>query len=152
MSNLWDIAVFDRREQIVLAVDTRNLRHKGAEWAEGLHRHLAEYDNLPTSPYFLLAMPDRFYLWSNGIGRDDNHAPDYVINSAPLLRPFFEGITIDENEIDRHSFEMIVFSWLAQYVHASETELINVKDLDWLRESGLAAAIARGRITYGVLV
>ena len=63
MKRLADIAVFSRDYRITLVVEVKGQKHATDEWAAKLRRNLLAHDMIPPSQYFLLALPDHFYLW-----------------------------------------------------------------------------------------
>lgn len=149
MANHWDIVVYNREDRLQLAVEVSN-RHKTSaeyvtEWKENIFSHSDDSE----LPYFMMAFPDRFYLWRNfGERSSILGAPDYVVDARPLLQPYFERTGIEPESVGSSSLELIISSWLSRVIHyEGDVEALP----DWLVESGLFDAVADGRFSFEVV-
>jgi hypothetical protein len=117
-----------------------------------MRRNLLAHGILPNAPYFLLALPDHFYLWKDARPPLDGEKPDYEIDSAAILEPYFEKIGFDMQQLNEQlngaSFELLLTSWLWELVRG--TDLVDTylasEANNWLVESGLLEAIRQGNI------
>ncbi|MUG94395.1 hypothetical protein F7734_19255 [Scytonema sp. UIC 10036] len=140
----WDLSVDDRNGQRTLVVEVKKKRNASPEWAARLRHNILAHGTFPKAPYFLMAFPDRLYLWTDANGSTEESTPDYVIDARPIFQPYFEQAGVSEDKISAQSFELIVASWLLRIIHAEEP----LEDMDasqqWLIESGLYDAITGG--------
>jgi hypothetical protein len=81
-------------------------------WAAQLRRNLMPHWGAARPKYFLLAMPDKFYLWRDGATAETEAPADFEIDARDLLRPYFEGAKVSPTSINPYVFELIVAGWL----------------------------------------
>lgn len=144
------MAVYDRTNTLLLVVEVKARLGASPEWGAQLRRNIAAHGLFPEAPYFLLALPDRFYLWSNTATSSDSDAPSFSVNPSPLLRPYFERADISPDQISSQSLELIIASWLNDMIsRASQKSEDEVPS--WLKESGLYEAMSDARLEQEVL-
>lgn len=145
----YDILVNDRNGNPVLVVEVKKRFGASVHWAAQLRRNIIAHGLLPNTGFFLLAMPDRFYLWREGPSNNVNN-PDYSIDPRPFLAPYIEQAGIPLEEISPQSFELIVTSWLIEVMNATNADIqINVGQ-HWLVDQGLYEAIAGGYLAQEI--
>ena len=106
------------------------------------------HGTFPKAPYFLVAFPDWFYLWTDADTRLDQNEPTYTIDARPILQPYFEQAGVTAEQISSQSLELIVASWLGKIIYSEKShEEIN-RSQQWLVESGLSAAVAGGSFNH----
>jgi hypothetical protein len=147
MTNRWDVAVYDRDDQLVLVVEAKTKRGAGKDWAANLRRNILAHGVYPNAPFFLIAFPDRFYLWTQSNTKLGYSLPDYTIDAEPLLKRYFTQSGIDPQKVSGRSFELIVSSWISEIVNSDR-----LPTEKWLIDSGLYATIAGGRLEHEVTV
>ncbi len=150
MSTRWDLATYDRDNQLVLVAEVKSKLDAPPEWAARLRRNILAHGTFPNAPYFLMVFPDRFYLWKN---TDSNHEliePTYVIDARPVLQPYFDQAGITADQVSGQSLELIVASWLNEIIHKAPNELDTSQQ--WLIDSGLYNAVVGGSLDHEVLV
>jgi hypothetical protein len=146
MRQYADILAFDKTGQLALVVEVKNKRGTSSDWAAEMRRNLFAHGLLPNAPYFLLALPDTFYLWKNTDNSSDVVAPTQKVNPQPFLQPYFGSSDMTSNDLTGRSFNLVVTSWLNQVIRAQNTqELIN-ENQDWLISSGLYNQLAGGHL------
>ncbi|MBW4560144.1 MAG: hypothetical protein KME32_03125 [Mojavia pulchra JT2-VF2] len=144
----WDLAIYDRDNQLILVVEVKNKINALADWAAQLRRNILAHGIFPKAPYFLMVFPDRFYLWSNVAAQLDQSEPTYTIDACSILQPYFEQAGVSANQINPQSLELIVASWLSEVIHSEKLpEQIDSSE-QWLIESGLYPAIAGGHFDH----
>ena len=150
MINQWDITIYDRSEQPALVAETKTRLGVSPEWARQFRANLAEDHDFPVARYFMLAFPDKFYLWDDSdVAAVVDRAPDYEIDARPLLRSYFENTSIDPAKIHGSTFILIFSSWLSAFVHSySEDEIADMPN--WMLDSELYGAIAGGHFRQEV--
>lgn len=146
MSNQPDISVFSPDNKLKLVVEVKGNRGANAEWASQFRRNLMAHEAIPRSPFFLLALPDRLYLWENGSEVIDLRKPDFEVDSSPILGPYLESSPESLNNNTSNSLELILASWLTLLTisHISNDEVASHER--WLLESGLYEAIKNGSV------
>ncbi|GAB1545312.1 hypothetical protein NUACC21_79880 [Scytonema sp. NUACC21] len=141
----WDLAVYNKDGQLVLAVQVKGKLNASQEWASQLRSNILAHGIYPKAPYFLMVFPDKFYLWANEDAQLDMSEPTYAIDARPIIQPYLDkaGIT-QEQKISSQSLELIVVAWLSKIIY-NELPLDETDELErWLVDSGLYAAIAGG--------
>lgn len=151
MTNRWDIVIYDRNNQPALAVETKTRLGVSPAWARQFRANLAEDHNFPVARYFILAFPDKFYLWDDSdVATVVDRTPDYEIDARPLLRSYFEGAEIDPAKIHHSTFVLIFSSWLSAFVHSyTEDEIADMPA--WMIDSQLYESIANGHFRQEVI-
>lgn len=151
MADRWDIAVYNQEDRLTLAVEVKNKLNTSAAWAAQLRRNILAHGTFPNAPYFLLAFPDRFYLWADTSRQPVMREPDYTIDARPLLRSYFQQMGVTPEEVSSQSLEFIVSSWLGKIVHAEPGDQAPDEVPQWLLESGLHQALAQGSFSHEVV-
>lgn len=88
----------------MLVVEVKNRTNATAEWAAQLRFNLAEMGALPSAPYFLLALPDRFFLWTQP-SSNEAVPPDYEFDAETVLRPYAAKLSFPLNDLSKAGFE-----------------------------------------------
>jgi hypothetical protein len=123
MSTRLDLAAYNRDDQLTLVVEVKKKQHASLDWVAQLRRNLLAHDTFPNAPFFLLALPDRFYLWKNNGKKLEAGEPNYAIDAEPVLKPYLERAGIRVEQISSQSLELILTSWLNELVHKKPDEL-----------------------------
>ena len=150
-SSSWDLLVNNCDGQPTLIVEVKSKTNTSSEWAAKLRHNILAHGILPSVPYFLIAFPDKFYLWINNTEIDlmEKKEPDYTIDASSILLPYFRKIGIQNNQITKQSLELIIASWLNELIYSQEA-LEDVKQSQcWLIDSGLYDALVGGKVSYG---
>ena len=147
-----DIAVYDPDGQLQLVVEIKNRPGASAEWATRLRHNLLVHSFIPRAPYFLLALPDFFYLWTDALSASNLAKPDYEIEATEILAPYLNQLPWTLNDLSKYGFEMIVTSWLERIVY-TDLQIDEVgPNLQWLFDSGLYEAILHGSVAIEATV
>jgi hypothetical protein len=109
-----------------------------------MRRNLVAHLALPSAPYFLLALPDHFYLWRNVSSSLAVIPPDYDIDPEPLLAPYVANGGRTLGTISDDGLMLAVSSWLTDLVNSNLDETKVDPKQTWLSESGLYRAIKGG--------
>ncbi len=153
MASRADIAVHDADGQLQLVVEVKNRSGTSAEWAIQMRRNLLIHGLVSHSPYFLLALPDTFYLWKPHPQHDFETPPDYRIDAVDAFALTDYGTTQLLGDIDQFghdSLELLVASWL-EYLTWADIKQDNARPgPSWLFDSGLYQAIKNGTVTTEV--
>ncbi len=152
MTPRWDLAVYDRYDQLTLVIEIKNKLDTTPEWASRLRRNILAHGVYPNAQFFLLAFPDKFYLWADSNRKHNTDEPDYMIDARPLLQPYFEQTGVNATHISGQSLEFIVALWMGEVMHSEQLPNQLKAEHQWLVDSGLYAAILGGRFVQEVLV
>jgi hypothetical protein len=144
----WDLAIYDRDNQLIVVVEIKNKLSASPEWAARLRRNILAHGTFPKAPYFLMVFPDRFYLWTDAAAQLDQSEPNYIIDARPILQPYFEQAGVSANQITSQSLELIVASWLGEVIHSEKLPEEIDQSQQWLLESGLYPAVAGGHFEH----
>ncbi len=132
--------------KLVLTAEIKTRLNVTPGWGAKLQRNLLAHGILPSSPYFLLAFPDKIYLWTNSNKQFGEIEPTYIINANPIFQPYFQKAKVTAEKISGQSFELIVTSWLREIIYSEKLLDELVESQQWLIESGLYNAILGGKI------
>lgn len=152
MRQYADILTFDKFGQVALIAEIKYKRGTSANWAAKMRRNMFAHGFLPNAPYFLLALPDTFYLWKNtGINLDVTE-PTLSVDPRPFLEPYYESSGISPDDLSGRSFEFIVTSWLNKILRVKSPQDLFSKNQDWLVSSGLFDKLSGGRLEMEVAI
>lgn len=140
-----DITAYSSDGSLQLVVEINNKKGSNAEWAATMRRNLFVHSVVPYSPYFLLALPDYFYLWKN-VDTLDIKLPDYTVNAKPILEPYLNNSSQNLNTISEYGLELIINSWLNKLINTALTKETVKPYETWLLDSKLYNAIKHGYI------
>jgi hypothetical protein len=146
MPELLDFGAYNKNDELVLVVEAKSKPGSSPEWAAQLRRNILAHGVYANPKYFLLVVPDRFYLWNNGGTDRIGKKPTYIVDAGPSLKPYFEQAGVKPEQLDGRTFETIVFSWLSKVIHANGTPGNGASAEKWLIDSGLYTELAGGRL------
>ena len=146
-----DMAIYDKAGQLALVVEAKNKLDTTSDWAARMRRNLLAHGLMPNTRFFLLALPDRFYLWKDAGVIPEIGPPHYEIDPKPLLRPYYNDTDPLNGLLTGASFELVVSSWLNTLL---QTDILpaELQEQEWLVESGLFEAIKSGHLAAQVVV
>ena len=150
MSYLADIIVNATDGRIILIVEVKSRLDISPSWAAQLMRNYQVHGMLPQSSYFLLALPDRFYIWKDAGTNRESVEPTYEVDAIPFLGPYYEKARIAPDHISHQSLELIVSSWLHELVQFGLSENIPIEKRRILEETGLPDYLKGGHISMEV--
>lgn len=142
-----DVAVYSPDGNLQLVVEIKNRPGASAEWVIQMRRNLLVHAVIPLSPYFLLVLPDFFYLWTDAVSVHELAPPAYQIKTAEVLAPYLDPSTQALQDLSEYSLELLVTSWLEDLVGTEIRRERVGPHLQWLFDSGLYAAITHGSVT-----
>ncbi|MBD2081427.1 hypothetical protein [Leptolyngbya sp. FACHB-17] len=143
----WDIEVRNRSGQLVVAVEVKTKLNAAPDWAAKFRSNLLAHEEAPKAPYFLMAFPDRLFLWVESDGQFDRE-PDYIIDAVPIFQPYFERTGIQPEQIYSDSFTLMVGAWLSELTLSKNLAETSYQSQSWLIDSGLYSAISGGQLQY----
>jgi hypothetical protein len=148
---LGDILVYNKKRQLVVVVVTANQKGKPREWAAEYRRNLYVNGELPKTPFFIIALPDHFYLWKE-VEDDGIVNPTYEMDPRFSLRGFLKSSGLSPDKLSPSSFEFLVSGWFDMLQIVDEKMDICSQHSDWqfeqnqgwLFDSGLFEAVKKG--------
>lgn len=146
-----DIAVYGPDGTLQLIVEVKNRPGASSEWAARMLRNMVTHTEIPNAPYFMLALPDAFYLWKirGPLSQDlditeSGFKPDHKIDARRVLDPYLDGSLSQLTDISEQGLELVVASWLTDLLNSDLSREKVDSDLRWFFDSGLYDAIQRG--------
>lgn len=156
-----DVTVVDRKGKPVLAAEARSRFDVSDSWASGTFRNLYAHGSIPDVPYFLLALPDTFYLWRDpgkkaleafmegrrsALGEVDV-PPDYSEPAWEIIRPYLGRRDPHPQEVSSHAMRMVLDAFLVAVLNTQDLTRENApNNLWWLFDSGLHEAMRGGSL------
>jgi len=156
-----DIAVYSREGSLSLVAETKNRPLATRKWAAEYLRNLIDYYGAaPGAPYFLLALPDSFYLWRTAPNRSHSDSdpfgepePHYQADAKPLLRPYLEDVGLPLDDLSEAGFGLLVSAWLSDAVDPNlRKQDVPDEARELLFSSGLRRAIEGGSVRTEVAI
>lgn len=156
-----DAAVYDREGKPVLVVETKSRFDVTQRWAARTFRNLYVHGSVPDVPYFLLALPDAFYLWRTPgqkaleafvKGDREEVLPDYAVPAWETIRPYLGRKGVSPDEVSTYSMELIVNAFVANLLNSDLSRESAPDHLLWLFDSGLYEAIRGGSLVSSASV
>lgn len=146
MNSGSDILVFDQNDRPILAIEAKTKTDASVEWAMRLRRNILAHGLLPNTEFFLIATPNRFFIWkSNGINSLLSE-PTRTVDASALLAPYFMQTGVTPEDISGSSFELIVNSWLAELMYSGVNTHQARGSSEWIADLGLQEALAGGHL------
>jgi hypothetical protein len=128
-----------------LIVEVKTKTPASPDWAAQMRRNMFAHLALPPSRYFLLALPERFYLWKDAPPLAVT-PPDYEIDARQVLEPYLNKLKTPLASLSHSSLEILVRFWLEDLIRSRVDQVGNSQAEKWLVESGLYDAIKHGYI------
>ena len=141
-----DAAVFSPDGSLQAIVEIRNIVGAGAEWAAQTRRNLIRDELLPVSPFFLMVLPDRFYLWRDAASSLEAVPAEFEADGTALLFPYIGDRTTRPYPLSNEGLDLAVTFWLWDLVGRRLEGLLAGSEYRWLLESRLYTAIKDGTV------
>ncbi len=145
----WDLLVNNYQGKPILGVQLKTKMNTSSDWAVKFRHNILVDSPVQQTSFFLMAFPDRFYLWTEPEIYSSKSEPTYIIDAVPALKPYFERAGIIPQKIRRDSFELLVASWLSDLIYSEQLPEEFNESQRWLIDSGLYMAISGGNLKYG---
>lgn len=127
--------------RVVLIIEVKNRLNTDRRWAAEMRRNLYAHSGLPVADNFLLALPDKFYLWRESANTPDVVEPDFEIDAAIPLGPIFQRLGIAPESMSNETFELLINIWIEDLLLNQSGE--NSAWQDWLALTGLQDVIQK---------
>jgi len=118
-----DFVAYGRDGGVLLLGEAKSRRGTSESWAAGLRRNMLSHGSLPESKYFLIATPERVYLWGQQAGNPGD-PPEVTINAGTILQPYFNRLHQDPSQIGPEAFDYVVLTWLTDVAKGGERYIL----------------------------
>ena len=153
---ILDLVAYNQQGQIVLIIEVKGRTNRSTTWATQLRCAFYQMHSyisiIPSSQYFMLALPDKLYLWKNKGPNFDPMATPYEINPEPFFGPYYKKADVDPHDLSESSFELILNSWINVLVSCGLAPDLPCDQREILLQSGLMDALKDCRIERDVRV
>jgi hypothetical protein len=147
MSPTADFVAYSPNGQIALIAEAKGRTNTSRSWATQMRRNLLAHGTIPRSQFFLLALPDRLYLWKDVGNKSELVEPTYEADATPFFQPYYAAAKVSPEQLTGQSFELIVNFWLDELVRSGIAASATEPQKRFLEESGLLNAIQGGSLT-----
>ena len=115
-----DFVAYDREGRVLLLAEAKSRRGTSESWAARLRRNMLSHGMLPWSKYFLIATPERMYLWKQERPDPAEAPPEFTIDAEKVFRPYFQKLQQEPLNIGPEAFELVVLTWLSDITQSGE--------------------------------
>jgi hypothetical protein len=142
-----DIIGYSHDKRLVLVGEVKNKKNTSPNWATQLRRNiLAHSQRPPSSDYFLVATPDRLYLWKSAGDSLSSDARPLEVDARQIFASYLERAGVAPESASSPAFELAVAAWLADLAQSVELRAKLAAELPSLLDSGFLDAIKDGQI------
>jgi hypothetical protein len=146
VGNRADILVRAQNDELKLFVQVKSGARSSADWAAKFRRNLVEYQLIPKTEYFLLALPDYLYLWKE-TNTLEIVPPDYIVRTFNVLQQYLGSSDVEPAHIAKEGLHMALVGWLHRLIFPAKRPPAGSDAYKFLVESGLLDAIDNGEVT-----
>jgi hypothetical protein len=150
MSIYADFALYDRNGRLIAVAEVKNKSGTSREWAAKLRRNILAHGGFHRADFFLLATPDKLYLWKGASAEPAVVPPAFEVDAQLIFKPYFERAGVSPADVSGRAFELVVAAWLGDLIRLAEQPENLRNGQHWLVETGLLDAVKDGRIEYEV--
>ena len=143
-----DFIAYDRQGSVILLAEAKCRRGTSGQWAAELRRNMLSHGLLPLARYFLIATPERLYLWNQEHPNQADAAPEYTIDAAKEFQPWFQRLSLNPSDIGPEAFELLVHAWLSGIARSGDGTSQDVAS-PWLAE--LTGSLQQARIEMNLI-
>ncbi|MEE4358229.1 MAG: hypothetical protein V2I97_17300 [Desulfococcaceae bacterium] len=145
-----DIVIYDKNGQISVIVEVKRKSGMDADWVSKWRRNILAHGHYPVTRFFMVASPDRFYLWKDVGNTPEIVKPTFEIDARPILESYLTESGISETEMTSQSFELVISSWLNSLLNDDYLPEKNNGNLKWIKQTGLHESLKGGRLEHEV--
>ena len=144
-ANWTDVVAYDKDGSVLLLAEAKSRRGTSAQWAAQFRRNMLAHGILPNSKYFLIATPDRIYLWKHADSQVSELLPAFTLDATQELKPYFEALR-SPADIGDETLTFLLLTWLTDIARSGDGPVNG-----WLSDSGLVRSLAQARIEMNVV-
>jgi hypothetical protein len=139
-----DFIAYDREGRVILLAEAKSKHGTSENWAARLRRNMLAHGVLPRAKFFLIATPERIYLWRQDGPDAAEKPPEFTIEATKVFQPYFQRAHIEPSDIGPEAFDLLVWTWLVDVAWPGERGVKQDLSLPWLSE--LAGSLQHARI------
>jgi hypothetical protein len=139
-----DFVAYDRDGGVLLLAEAKSRHGTSQDWAAGLRRNMLAHGLLPWAKYFLIATPERMYLWKQERPNLVEAPPEFTIDATKVFQPYFQKLNLEPSKIVPEAFELLVLMWLTDIARSGEHKPAQDPSSAWLSE--LTGSLQQSRI------
>ena len=139
-----DFVAYDREGRVLLLAEAKSRRGTSESWAARLRTNMLSHGMLPQSKYFLIATPERMYLWKQEPADPGEAPPEFTIDAENVFRPYFQKLQQEPLNIGPEAFELLVLTWLSDITQSGAS--ISGQSSPSVGLSDLAGSLRQARI------
>jgi hypothetical protein len=110
------IVIYGEDYKLKLIVESWPNPETSPEWAAEFRGNFLHYRVIPRSPYFLLATPGSFFLWTDAETADETALPDYCVHIPSWFNTYLNRPALSPDRLSKDVWGYIVESWLNDIV------------------------------------
>lgn len=120
-----DFVAYDREGRVLLLGEAKSRRGTSESWAAGLRKNMLSHGLLPSSKYFLIATPERLYLWRQEQPDAAEVPPQVSVDAEQVFQPYFQRLQQEPSKIGPEAFEHLVLTWLKDIAQSVDRKTSN---------------------------
>jgi hypothetical protein len=117
-----DFVAYGRDGRVLLLAEAKSRRGASESWATGLRRNMLSHGVLPWSKYFLIATPERMYLWKQDQPNSADLPPEFTIDASEVFQPYFLKLHLEPSKIAPEAFDLLVLTWLTDIARSGRNQ------------------------------
>jgi len=159
MKRHFDVAVFNRHNDLVLVVEIKNKIGTSKSWAVNMYDKLLKYSSIPEVPYFMMMLPDKVYLW-----KSDKGQLVHIFDTYNILKPYADLSDLKLSDVNTDNSDDFVHKkrevlqkhYNLQEICANWLESVAENGLKHtepeIAQTGLSESIRGGRVQIEAIV
>lgn len=140
-----DLLAFGPGGDIVLVGQVKSRLGTSEAWARGFRRNMLAHGTIPRAPFFLIATPERLYLWKQDQPDQNDRPPEFTLDTRKEFQHYLGNSTRIFQSMGDGALELIVSSWLTEVAGRNPQQVKNDPSTRWLSDSGLLRTLEEAR-------
>jgi hypothetical protein len=140
-----DFIAYDYSGRAILVGEVKSRVGMSEQWAARFRRNMLAHGILPKALFFLIATPERIYLWKQDQPGVSDEPPEFTIDVAREFKQYFEKMDKTPQAVGEQTLELLVLSWLTDIARTGRKRVKEDPSMLWLAESGLIDSLENAR-------
>jgi len=115
-----DFVAYDKEGGVALLAEAKSTRGTSEIWAARLRQNMLSHGTLPGAKPFLIATPERIYLWKQQASGLPEAPPEYSADAQKVLEPYFAKLRQEPSKIGPEAFDFLVLTWLVDVARSGQ--------------------------------
>ena len=146
----YDLIIENKEREPILVLEVRNRSGVTGTWAEKYLRNILAHSSINRTKYFLLAFPDRFFIWNGIQNRESSYMPDFEVDPSRFLQPYFDKMNLTDFKDSEISLRSALISWFSDLRRGNITAETKKYNRAWLLDTKLIDEIKKSSFRYEV--